>query len=202
LAKHKLALLIFVMFGLAGCDLIDLAFNRPILVVDLDAVAKATGRQEVMQKELEFANVRLTEQLKLVASQLEEAVSGEKDKLGKSPSKEQKQQLEALALQAQQQLANSKNLAVQQSSEIRSDLILNFRQEVAQIAREVAKKSGSKLVVVSGYETLWFDPAADITDEVISVMRARGSSSQAVSQDITQQDSDKASAATKQKNAQ
>ncbi len=201
MAKHKLALLIFVMFGLAGCDLIDLAFNRPILVVDLDAVAKATGRQEVMQKELEFANVRLTEQLKLVASQLEEAVSDEKDKLGKSPSKEQKQQLEALALQAQQQLANSKNLAVQQSSEIRSDLILKFRQEVAQIAREVAKKSGSKLVVVSGYETLWFDPAADITDEVISVMRARGSSSRAVSQDISQQDSDKASAATKQENA-
>ena len=201
MAKHKLALLIFVMFGLAGCDLIDLAFNRPILVVDLDAVAKATGRQEVMQKELEFANVRLTEQLKLVASQLEEAVSDEKDKLGKSPSKEQKQQLEALALQAQQQLANSKNLAVQQSSEIRSDLILKFRQEVAQIAREVAKKSGSKLVVVSGYETLWFDPAADITDEVISVMRARGSSSQAVSQDISRQDSDKASAATKQENA-
>lgn len=200
MAKHKLGLLIFVLFGLAGCDLIDLAFNRPILVVDLDAVAKATGRQEVMQKELEFANVRLTEQLKLVASQLEEAVSDEKDKLGKSPSKEQKQQLEALALQAQQQLANSKNLAVQQSSEIRSDLILKFRQEVAQIASEVAKKSGSKLVVVSGYETLWFDPAADITDEVISVMRARGPS-KAVSQDISQQDPHKASPAKKQENA-
>lgn len=77
--------------GLSGCDVIGMAFNRPMLVVDLDAVAKATGRQELMQKELEFANLRLSEQLKLVASQLEEAVSGEKDKLGKSPSKEEKQ---------------------------------------------------------------------------------------------------------------
>jgi hypothetical protein len=33
---------------------------------------------------------------------LEEAVSDEKDKLGKFPSSEQKRQLEALAVQAQQ----------------------------------------------------------------------------------------------------
>ena len=174
MAKVKLAFLILMLVGISGCDLLDTAFNRPTLVVDLDAVAKATGRQELMQKELEFANVRLTEQLKLVASQLEEAVSDEKDKLGKSPSKEEKKQLEALALQAQQQLANSKNLAVQQSTEFRSDLILQFRRDVAGIAQEIAQKTGSKLVMISNYETLWFDPATDITDEVISVMRARG----------------------------
>lgn len=169
-------MLMLILLGLTGCDLIDIAFNRPMLIVDLDAVAKATGRQEVMQKELEFANLRLTEQLKLVASQLEETVADEKDKLGNSPSKEQQKQLESLALQAQQQLVNSKNLAVQQSTEFRSDLILQFRKEVAEIAQEIAQKAGSKLVLVSNYETLWFDPAADITDEVISVMRARASS--------------------------
>jgi len=169
-------MLMLVLVGLSGCDVIDIAFNRPMLIVDLDAVAKATGRQEVMQKELEFANLRLTEQLELVASKLEETVADEKDKLGKSPSKEQQKQLESLALQAQQQLVNSKNLAVQQSTEFRSDLILQFRKEVAGIAQEIAQKAGSKLVLVSNYETLWFDPAADITDEVISVMRARATS--------------------------
>ena len=181
LTKIKLVALAVILFAIAGCDVIDTAFNRPMLIVDLDAVAKATGRQELMQKELDFANLRLTEQLKLVASQLEEAVSDEKDKIGKSPSKEQKKQLESLALQAQQQLLNSKNIAVQQSTEFRSDLILQFRQEVAGIAQEIAKKAGSKLVMVSNYETLWFDPTADITDEVISVMRARRAN-QAVNQ--------------------
>lgn len=173
--KAKLLLLGVVLLGIGGCDLLSMAFNRPMLVVDLDAVAKATGRQELMQKELEFANLRLSEQLKLVAAQLGEAVSDEKDKLGKKPSKEQQQQLEALALQAQQQLVNSKNLAVQQSSEFRSDLILQFRNEVAGIAQEIATKAGSKLVMITNYETLWFDPSADITDEVISIMRARNS---------------------------
>ncbi len=189
--KAKLLLLVFIVMGVSGCDLIGMAFNRPMLIVDLDAVAKATGRQELMQKELEFANLRLSEQLKLVASQLEEAVSDEKDKLGKSPSKEQQQQLEALALQAQQQLVNSKNLAVQQSTEFRSDLILQFRKEVAGIAQEIASKAGSKLVLVSNYETLWFDPSADITDEVISIMRARGNNQAANQTGSTQETQDK-----------
>ena len=186
LTKLKLLLLILVLTSLSGCDVINMAFNRPMLIVDLDAVAKATGRQELMQKELEFANLRLTEQLKLVASQLEEAVSDEKDKIGKSPSKEQKKQLESLAIQAQQQLLNSKNLAVQQSTEFRSDLILQFRKEVASIAQEIAKKAGSQLVIVSNYETLWFDPASDITDEIISVMRARKANKSVSQQNSTQ----------------
>lgn len=65
-----------------------------------------------MQKELEFANLKLTEELKRVASQLGENITDERDKLGKSPSASQKQELEKLVLAAQQQLVNSKNLAV------------------------------------------------------------------------------------------
>ena len=64
-----------------------------------------------MQKELEFANLKLTEQLKRVASQLEENITNERDNLGKSPSASLKQELEKLILAAQQ-LVNSKNLAV------------------------------------------------------------------------------------------
>ena len=174
----ELRLLILSAFVviLTGCDQLGLLINGPILIVDLDAVAKGTGRQEIMQKELEFANLRLTEQLKLVASQLEESVSEEKNKLGKSASNEDKKQLENLVLQAQQQLLNSKNLAVQQSTEFRSDLILKFRKEVGAIAQEIASKSGVKLVLISNYETLWFDPASDITDEVIAIIRSRASS--------------------------
>ena len=55
-------------------------------------------------------------------------------------------------------------------------MILRFRRDVAEIAQEIANRAGSKLVLVSNYETIWFDPTADITDEVIAVMRARGTS--------------------------
>jgi hypothetical protein len=64
-----LVIVMLLVTLLAGCDLLAMIYNRPTLIVDLDAVAKASGRQELMQKELEFANLRLTEQLKLVESQ-------------------------------------------------------------------------------------------------------------------------------------
>lgn len=172
--KVRLFLAALCVVFLSGCEVIGLFSGNSILVVDLDAIAKATGRQELMQSELELANVRLTEQLKLVASQLEQSISLEKDKLSKSPSDEETKQLQTLVAQAQQQLVNSKNVAVQQSNVLRSNLILNFRKDVAAIAKEIAQRHGSKLVTVSSYETIWFDPKADITDEVIAVMRARG----------------------------
>ena len=184
----------FILFPalllISGCDVQGISIGNSILVVDLDAVAKATGRQELMEKELEFANLKLTEQLKLVASQLEENIADERDKLGKSPSAEQKQQLENLVLQAQQQLVNSKNVALQQSTEFRSDLIFRFRSDVADIAQGIANRVGSKLVLVSNYETIWFDPTSDITDEVIAAMRARKSKQTNVQQENISTDSD------------
>ena len=64
-------------------------------------------------------------------------------------------------------------MAIQKSTKYRTDLIQHFRNEVGAIAQDVARRSGSKLVLVSNYETIWFDPSADITDEVIAIMRAR-----------------------------
>ncbi len=164
---------LILIVSITGCDFIELPNWNSILVVDLNAVAKATGRQELMQKELELANTQLSEQLKLVASRLEDSIEEEKLKIGKSPSKAQQQQLEQLVAKAQNQLINTKNLAVQKSSDFRADLIQQFRKEVSEIAQNVARRSGSKLVLVSNYETIWFDPSADITDEVIAIMRAR-----------------------------
>ena len=53
--------------------------------------------------------------------------------------------------------------------------MLDFRDDVAEIAQEIANRSSGKLVLVSNYETIWFDSTIDIMDEVIAVMRARGS---------------------------
>lgn len=170
----RISILSLSLILLTGCDLLNLFVGNSILVVDLNAVAKATGQSDQMQKELELANLQLTEQLKLVASQLEEKITDKKDELGKSPSESELQDLQTYVLQAQQQLANTKNLAIQQSSEFRSDLILRFRSDVQNITKEIASNANSKVVLVSNQETIWFDPSTDITDEVISIMRARG----------------------------
>lgn len=158
---------------ISGCEFVNLLKGNSILIIDLNAVAKATGQSELMQKELEFANLKLTEQLKLVASELEVEISDKKEKLGKSPSETELKEFQEFTLLAQKQLTNTKNIAVQQSTNFRSDLILRFRNTVREIAENIALKSGSKLILVSNYETIWFDPSADITDEVIAIMRAR-----------------------------
>ena len=164
--------IILALLILSGCN--PFTTSTPAaLIVDLDAVAKASGRQELMQKELEFANVRLSEQLKLVASQLETAVSDEKEKIGDKPSEDERQQFDTLLLQAQQQLQNSKQLAVQQANVFRSELIMEFRQEVADIAQQIASDRQAQIVMVASFDALWFDPVADITDEVIAIMRAQ-----------------------------
>ncbi|MEM8843902.1 MAG: OmpH family outer membrane protein [Pseudomonadota bacterium] len=172
----KILLIISVLFVLSACDELGIESSNTILIVDMDVVAKATGKQEVMQKELEFANLQLTEQLKLVVSQLEDNVSQEKEKLGDKPTSEEQQQFEAYLAQTQNQLQNTRNLAIQQSTEFRSELILQFRAEVSKIAQAIAKERGSKLIMVVGQETLWFDAKADITDEVIALIRKRESS--------------------------
>ncbi|MEM7304301.1 MAG: OmpH family outer membrane protein [Pseudomonadota bacterium] len=78
-------------------------------------------------------------------------------------------------LQAQQQLQNTKNQAIQQSTDFRTELILRFRNEIAEFAQDIAKQRGGKLVMLAGQETLWFDSSADITDEVIALIRKRSS---------------------------
>ncbi len=186
--------IILALLILAGCN--PFTDSTPaVLVVDLDAIAKASGRQELMQKELEFANVRLSEQLKLVASQLENAVTDEKEKIGDKPSEDERQQFDTLLLQAQQQLQNSKQLAVQQANVFRSELILEFRQEVADIAQQIASDRQAQIVMVTSFDALWFDPVADITDEVIAIMRARPLSS-------GQQDTTEAQTAPQQEQSQ
>lgn len=174
--SFRIFVLCISLLLLSACEFLGVPASNSVLIVDLNAIAKATGRQEIMQKELEFANLKLSEQLKLVASKLEENITEEKDKLGDSPSEDQKQQLTQLVTQAQKQLLDTKNLAVQQSTNFRSDLVLRFRNEVGEIAQKIASRSGSKLVLVSNHETIWFDPSADITGEIIAVIRANDAS--------------------------
>ena len=168
-----LFIMALAMLVLYGCNQMDMSSGDSILIVDLNVVAKATGRQELMQKELEFANLQLSEQLKLVASRLEDSVTEEKEKLGNKPTDEELKEFQTLVLQAQQQLQNTKNLAIQQSTEFRSELIQRFRSEISEIAQQIAIQKGGSLVMLAGQETLWFDSDADITDEVIAVMRKR-----------------------------
>ena len=148
-------------------------WGEGILVVDLEAVAKATGKLEVMRQEIDGANAILTGQLQNLASQLETVLIEEQEKIGDKGSEEGKKKLQAMLVQAQQQVQNSRNIALQKSQQFQSELVRSFRQDVKRVAHEIATKRGGRLVVTDSESILWLDNSIDITDEVIASFRAR-----------------------------
>lgn len=147
--------------------------NHPdALVVDIVAVAKALGRDEVMQKQLESTRDQLNQQLASITQDLSSQVKEKKAALGDKPSGDDEKALEEFTLKASQTLKQTQLLARQKALAYRNSLIEKFHDEVRTQAAAIARQRGASTVLMANESTLWFDPEADITDEVIARMRA------------------------------
>lgn len=158
------------LIGLSGCD--NFQSSPDSVILDLDAIAKATGQAETIKQQIEIANKELNTQLTTISNQLNEQLLEEKNKMGKKPSKTDKQNLEKLTIQANQKMQQAKAIATQKSQQYRAALILQLRDNVKPIAEKIASKRGAKIVLTSNNTMVWFDPEIDITDEVIAEIRA------------------------------
>ena len=143
-----------------------------VAVLDMTAVAKALGRDEVARQQLEAAGRQLQDQLSQVTTGLQERLREEQSKLGETPSEAEQRQLQALVADAQRQLQQSQQLARQRATEFQNQLVPRFRAEVQPVAAEVAARHGASTVLLAN-TVLWFEPAMDITGEVIDALRAR-----------------------------
>lgn len=143
-----------------------------VAVLDLAAVAKALGRDEVFREQMHSAREQLREQLTEFSTGLQDKLREEQARLGEAPTAEQQQDLrEKLAL-AQRQVQQSQALARQKAAEFQTTLALAFRNEVQPVAAEIARSQGASAVVLSN-TLLWFEPGVDITGKVIEAMRAQ-----------------------------
>jgi len=170
---------------LAGCDKIPFPVSQAppaaapaptMAVLDLDAVAKALGRDEVFREQVEAAGQQLRQQLGELSSNLQTQLREEQEKLGAEPSDEQRQQLQRMLAEAQRQVQQGQVLARQKAAEFQTQLARQFRAEVQPVATEVARSRGASGVLLAN-TLLWFEPAADITGAVIDALRARGAAS-------------------------
>jgi len=143
-----------------------------IAIMDLAAVAKATGQDEIIRQEAEAARAELGAQLQTLAANLEQQISAEREKLGITPSDADSQRLQEMTLQARQQINNAQMQAQNQASQIESELVADFRAEISPLVEKIASEMGASAVLASDSYLFWFDPAADITDEVIAAWRA------------------------------
>jgi Skp family chaperone for outer membrane proteins len=143
-------------------------------VVDLNAVAKALGRDEAIQQQLQSATQQLNQQLVQAAQQMQEDLQKKQEELGEDASEEQLNELKQRFARAQRNVQVNKAKAELVQRKAKAKLVQQFREEVKPIAQRIAKEQGADVVVVANNEVLWFDPGSDITGEVIAEMRAAG----------------------------
>ncbi|MGH8559596.1 MAG: OmpH family outer membrane protein [Methylococcales bacterium] len=142
------------------------------VVVDVISVAGALGRDDLIQKQVEHANAQLNEQLTQIKTKLEQQLKEEESRLNQSTSESGKEKIRELTTQFQMKLSQSQLLAKQKSEEYRSGLLLDFRNEILDVARDIAKTRHALSIRIANNDLLWVDPSIDVTAEVIKALRA------------------------------
>lgn len=161
----------------AGCG--QRAADPHTLVVDPVPVAKSLGRDEAIKRQLDSAIEQLNAQLQQHTSELSAQVEQEKAKLGKNPSDESTARYQELVAAAAQNVQQTQQLARQKASDYRATLLAEFNTELRAAAAEIARARGAEQVLIVDDSVLWFDPASDITADMIAKLRAKADSAPA-----------------------
>ncbi len=162
-------IVVLAILSITGCKPLNL--SNQVAVIDLNLVAKTLGRDDLIIKNVKSANDNLNQQLEKIAADLRKQLDKEKSKLGEKPSKDEEQQFIQLVQKANNQLNQTKQVAVQKSQQLQNSLIAEFRNEVSKASKEVAQKNGYLTVLATNDSLLWADTTVDITNEVIREMR-------------------------------
>ncbi|MGI9291907.1 MAG: OmpH family outer membrane protein [Gammaproteobacteria bacterium] len=164
---------------LVGCG-----HEGSVAVIDLNAVASATGQDQVIREKAVAARGELQSQLQQVAVNLDQQLAAEAEKIGNSPTAEQEQQLQQMNINARSQLAEIQQRAQVQMGQIDQTLVEEFKDEVRPLAEKIAQSKGAKIIIAQDVSVFWYEPAIDITDEVIAAWRAQDGST--VSEEVTE----------------
>jgi len=167
----SLAIVATTLF-LTGCDQFPQAGGSSVAILDLAAVAKATGQDEVIRQEAEIARAELSAQLQQLAANLEAQLATEREKAGITPSEADAQRLQELTMQARQQIGNAQQQAQNQAALIENGLVEEFRASLQPLVESIAKKQGATAVLAADSYLFWFDSNVDITGDVIAAWRA------------------------------
>jgi Skp family chaperone for outer membrane proteins len=143
------------------------------VVLDLDAVAKATGRDVLIGRAVESATQQLNAQLVQAARDMDEEIKQLQAKIGTSPTPQQQAELQRARARAQQNIQNNKLVAETARNRVRAEQIVLFRNEVRPIAAEIARQHNAEIVIIPNDNVVWHSTSVDITGEVITQWRAR-----------------------------
>ena len=166
----------------AGCDQLPSSghgvTSEPLLLVDFGSLLRATNMDTKVQDELKVAGQRLESQLKQAANDLKQAANDlnqqlkdAQHKAGSKPSLKEQKKLNLLTTKARQRMNELRQHARTKLLQLQADMVKQLRDQVKPIAETIAHQRGAKAVLLVGETTLWFDPGADITADVIAKVR-------------------------------
>jgi Skp family chaperone for outer membrane proteins len=163
------------------------AESPKVALIDLNALAKALGRDQELSSLSEAARQNLVNQLQNLANDRRKQVTDEqarvdqaKTKLGDKPKADEEKQFQELIKEATtkvQKLQAEQNANFNEANtkynQYRSQLVQKFRAEVQPFATAIARQRGMVLVMIPNQDMLLFEPAVDITPDVIVAMRGK-----------------------------
>jgi Skp family chaperone for outer membrane proteins len=172
LRMTRLVAALFLAIVISGCDQLSTGGgNATSVVVDLEAIAKVTGQDVVIEQKMTAMREDLTNQLGTLAAELERQLAEEQGKLDDPSDEEAQQRFQQMTVQAQQQMAQQRTVAQQKAQQYQTGLVSDFRKTVEPISAEIASARGASVILLFDPMMLWFDPSIDITDDVIDALR-------------------------------
>ncbi|MCW8963683.1 MAG: OmpH family outer membrane protein [Gammaproteobacteria bacterium] len=162
--------LLLVAMVLSGCNKSQAIATTA--VIDLDKVAVATGRDKLInQRVQEFAEIE-EDKLNKLKAELVTEINKTREQLGDKPSEEDARTLADMTRRSDARLKQAIARVEDVAGRLKINLVVDFRNEVEPVVRQVAQADGFKLVVIKSPEYLFIDSSADITDAVIDKLLA------------------------------
>jgi Skp family chaperone for outer membrane proteins len=155
---------------MAGCGDSDSGATK-VVILDLQAVARALGRDQELKIILEAAQNTLLQQLEQIRGAAQKQLDEEKKKVGEKPSDEQNKQLATLGGQLQQGMNSKINEANSKFAQYKVGLVEQFKSEVKPVALKIAKDRGAGVILLPAEQVFAAEPASDITTEVITQLK-------------------------------
>ncbi len=173
ISKTGLTALTCATLLLAGCGQSPASSAGAVALVDLSAVARATGEDQMIRQRSEAGQQEMMVQLQQLAQMLEANLAAEEDKAGSEPTAADTERLQQMTQDARQQVAQAQQQAQQEVQQLQTDLVMEFRNALLPIAQDIAADRGASVILLRDANVLWAAEGVDITAEVIAAWQAQ-----------------------------
>jgi Skp family chaperone for outer membrane proteins len=138
-----------------------------VALIEMDRIAKATGRDAVFNQQLQDRHSQLVGQLQTIAQQMETQLQAEQAKLTDASTDDDRARIGMLYQGSQQQLTRMQQQIPGEMENYRAELALQMRNEVRPAVRAVMEERGFSLVMEDNSAIIVAADGVDITDDVI-----------------------------------